>query len=258
MTSRVWDSFLTEADKAALSARPHTVWGYGQRPALVLIDVYRWVFGDRKQPLLEALAEWPASCGPRAWEALPQMQRLLAAARAARIPIVFVTGMHAQDSGVASWAENEGRPRSVTAPDAAMSERLRRRYDIVNEVAPLPGEAVLRKAAPSGFFGTLLAAHLNALRVDGIILCGESTSGCVRATCVDGRSYRFNMTVVEECVFDRHEAPHAINLFDMHEKYADVLGVDEVVAHLQTLTGSGEARTSIVSTVKSPAGVSSK
>ena len=57
----------------------------------------------------------------------------------------------------------------------------------------------------------------------------------MRATCVDGRAYRFKITVVEECVFDRHEAPHAINLFDMHQKYADVLSIDEVVPHLQTL-----------------------
>jgi maleamate amidohydrolase len=257
MATRVWDSFLTPADKASLSARPHCVWGFGERPALVLIDVYRWVFGDRKQPLLDAIKDWPATCGPRAWDALPHLQRLLAAARAARLPIVFVTGMHPHACGVASWAENQGRPRSVTEPDSAMLERLSRRYDIVDEIAPLPGEAILHKAAPSGFFGTLLAAHLNALNVDGIILVGESTSGCVRATCIDGRSYRFNMTVVEECVFDRHEAPHAINLFDMHEKYADVLGVDEVVAHLQSLAAT-EARTSMVSTVKSPAGVRSK
>jgi nicotinamidase-related amidase len=226
---------LTAADKASLSGRPHSVWGYGERPALVLIDLYRWVFGDHKQPMLEAMKEWPGTCGPQAWDALPHLQRLLAAARAAEIPIVFVTGLDTHESGVASWAENLGRPRTVTAPDAAMSARLRRRYDIVDEVAPLPGEAILRKAAPSGFFGTLLMSHLHAHNVDGIILVGESTSGCVRATCVDGRAYRFNMTVVEECVFDRHEGPHAINLFDMHEKYADVLGVDEVVAHLQSI-----------------------
>ena len=119
-----------------------------------------------------------------------------------------------------------------------MAERNRHRFDIVDEVAPLPGEVVLRKAAPSAFFGTLLTAHLQSHRVDGIILVGESTSGCVRASCVDGRAYRFKMTVVEECVFDRHFAAHAINLFDMHEKYADVLGVDEVIAHLQLLKKS--------------------
>jgi nicotinamidase-related amidase len=84
-------------------------------------------------------------------------------------------------------------------------------------------------------------AQLNALDVDSLIICGESTSGCVRATVVDGRSYRFKVTVVEEAVFDRHQATHAINLFDMHEKYADVLGIDEVVAHLNTLRPASAA-----------------
>lgn len=235
MAERVWDAYLSANDRASLGERPHQVWGYGERPALVLIDLYRWVFGDREQPLLEAIREWPGSCGPQAWRALPHLQRLLGAARAARIPVVHVTGLPPFESGVPGWSDAPGRARSVQAPDRAMAERIRRKHDIVDEVAPLPGEALLRKAAPSGFFGTLLAAHLSALHVDGIILCGESTSGCVRATCVDARSYRLNVTVVEECVFDRHEAPHAINLFDMHQKYADVLGIDEVVAHLQGL-----------------------
>jgi maleamate amidohydrolase len=235
MARRVWDAFLTDADKATLRERPYQVWGYGERPALVLIDLYRWVFGERKQPLVEAMKDWPGSCGPRAWDALPHLQRLLGAARASGIPVVHVTGLHQQDSGVASWAENPKRTRSQAPADPVMAERNRHRFDIVEQVAPLPGEAILRKAAPSGFFGTLLMSHLQSHRVDGIILAGESTSGCVRATCVDGRANRFNMTVVEECVFDRHEAPHAINLFDMHEKYADVLGIDEVVAHLQSL-----------------------
>ena len=77
-------------------------------------------------------------------------------------------------------------------------------------------------------------AQLNALDIDGVIIAGESTSGCVRATCVDARSSRFKVTVVEEGVFDRHQTTHAINLFDMHEKYADVLGIDEVVAFMNS------------------------
>jgi nicotinamidase-related amidase len=236
MTERVWDPFLTAQDKASLKERPHQVWGYGERPALVLIDIYRKVFGDRRLPLLEAMKEWPGTCGPPAWDAIPHLQRLLGAARAARIPIVHVSGLNEDVSGIPGWGE-QGRlvRKKLTAPKDI--EREHHRYDIIDEVAPLPGEAVLRKAAPSGFFGTLLMSHLHAHDVDAIILCGESTSGCVRATCVDGRSYRFKMTVVEECVFDRHQAPHAINLFDMHQKYADVLGIDEVVAHLGTLAG---------------------
>ena len=74
---------------------------------------------------------------------------------------------------------------------------------------PLPGEAVLRKLSPSAFWGTPLVGHLNQLGVDTVIACGESTSGCVRASVVDGCTARSRMVVVEEGVWDRHEAPHA-------------------------------------------------
>jgi trehalose 6-phosphate synthase len=96
----------------------------------------------------------------------------------------------------------------------------------------LPGEAVLRKSSPSAFWGTPLVGHLNYLGVDTIITCGESTSGCVRASVVDGCTYRYRMIVVEEGVFDRHEATHAINLFDMHQKYADVLPLADALDYL--------------------------
>jgi nicotinamidase-related amidase len=111
-------------------------------------------------------------------------------------------------------------------------DRWQRRYDIVDEVAPLSGEALLRKSSPSAFWGTPLAGHLNYLGVDTLITCGESTSGCVRASVVDGCTYRYRMIVVEEGVFDRHEAAHAINLFDMHQKYADVVPLAEVLEYL--------------------------
>lgn len=236
METRVWDRFLTANDRASLAERPHRVWGYGERPALVLIDLYRWVFGDRRPAsVAEAMEEWPSTCGPQAWDALVHLQRLLGAARAANLPIVHVTGLDPADSGIAGWSQRGKRQTTAYAADPAKAERLKHRFDIVDEVAPLPGEAVIRKAAPSAFFGTLLMSHLHNLGVDGIILAGEVTSGCVRATCVDGRSYRFEMTVVEECCFDRHEAAHAINLFDMHQKYADVLGIDEVAAHLEQM-----------------------
>jgi nicotinamidase-related amidase len=118
----------------------------------------------------------------------------------------------------------------VRTPEEA--DRHSRRLDIVEQAAPLPGEVVLKKTGPSAFFGTPLAAHLIGQGVDTIIVCGESVSGCVRATVVDGRSYRLNVIVVEDCVYDRHEASRAINLFDMDQKYADVISLDEVTAWL--------------------------
>ena len=98
--------------------------------------------------------------------------------------------------------------------------------------ASLPWELVMRKDSPSAFWGTPLMGHLNYHNVDTIIACGETTSGCVRASVLDGCTNRYRMIVVEECVFDRHEAAHAINLFDMHQKYADVLPLAEVLEYL--------------------------
>lgn len=232
MSSRIWDRFLTDQDRAHLAAtpRPRPV-GFGRRPALLLIDLYRWVFGDRSQSLLESVRQWPGSCGSAAWDALPHIQRMLAESRQAGIPIVHITGL--DGAGVGSWG---ARVRGETLPkDADEERRRRRRYEIVDEVSPLAGEALLRKASPSAFWGTPLVAHLHALGADTILTCGESTSGCVRATVVDGCTYGYRMIVVEECVFDRHEASHAINLFDMHQKYADVLPAAEVVEYLRAL-----------------------
>jgi nicotinamidase-related amidase len=231
MAERVWDRFLTQQDKAHLALSPHRPIGFGKKPALLLIDLYRWVFGDEPQPLVEAIKTWPGSCGPAAWKSVPHIQTLLTAARQARIPIVHLTGLDEDACGIEPWAVRREGPRSAAmSPEAR--ERRRRRWDIIDEVAPLPGEGVLRKASPSSFFGTPLAAHLNYLGVDTIITGGESTSGCVRASVVDGCTYRYRMAVVEECVFDRHEATHAMNLFDMNQKYADVLALADVLEYL--------------------------
>jgi maleamate amidohydrolase len=233
MESRVWEPFLTTSDRASLRERPYQMWGYGKVTALVLIDLYRWAFGDRRLPLAEAVKEWPGSCGEAAWDALPHLQRLLGAARRAQIPVIHVTGLPPHESGVQNWTDATFGGESVYLSSVPVdAEKQRTRFDIVDELKPLPGETVLRKSAPSAFFGTLLIAQLNALGVDGIIIGGESTSGCVRASCIDARSYRYKVTIAEECVFDRHQAPHAINLFDMNQKYADVLPVADIINHL--------------------------
>jgi len=231
MPARVWDSFLTEQDRAHLAMRAHQSIGFGEKPALLLIDLYRWVFGDKPEPLLEAVKTWPGSCGLAGWRAIPHLQTLLKVVREVRIPIVHMTGL--DHAGVEGWGvRREVSHAADMSPEAR--ERLKRRWDIIDEVAPLPGEAVLRKSSPSAFWGTPLVGHLNYLGVDTIITCGESTSGCVRASVVDGCTYRYRMIVVEECVFDRHEAAHAINLFDMHQKYADVVSLADVVEYLPT------------------------
>jgi nicotinamidase-related amidase len=168
---------------------------------------------------------------------LPHIQRLLAAARASRLPVIHVTGLEA----IVGWRDStrRGQRYEGSTPDAR--DRLRRRYDIIDEVAPLDGEAVIRKSSPSAFWGTPLVGHLRYLDVDTLIIAGESTSGCVRATVVDGRTHRFHMLVPEECVFDRHEASHAMNLFDMDQKYADVVAVDDAIAYILSCRPFGQA-----------------
>jgi nicotinamidase-related amidase len=230
MAERVWDKYLTEQDKAHIALSKDQRWGFGEYPALLLVDVYRGVFGDKPEPLLEATKRWPSSCGMAGWDALPHIQTLLATAREVEIPIVHVTGF---DTIPHHSAFRKSKRHSANmSPEE--QERARERFEIMPEVAPLPGEGLIHKSSPSAFWGTPLAGHLRYMGVDTVIVCGESTSGCVRASVVDGRTNRFRMTVVEECVFDRHEAPHAMNLFDMHKKYADVLPLGEVLEVLKS------------------------
>jgi nicotinamidase-related amidase len=229
---RVWDRFLTEQDKAHVTMKPPGNIGFGKKPALLLIDLYRWVFGDKPQPVLDAIKTWPGSCGMAGWNAIPHIQTLLRTARELRIPIIHVTGLG--DAGVAEWSfrRSESNNRAKLSPEEL--DRQHRKFDIIDEVEPLPGETVLKKSSPSAFWGTPLIGHLNHLGIDTVIACGESTSGCVRASVVDGTTYRFRMIVAEECVFDRHEACHAINLFDMNQKYADVLPLEQIVKYLRS------------------------
>jgi nicotinamidase-related amidase len=230
---RVWDPFLSERDRARGRLEPARRKGAGTKPALLMVDLYRWAFGDRPEPLLEAIGTWPGSCGLAGWEALPHIERLLGEARRLGIPVVHITGME----GMPGW--RAGTPRGGDRADAATLERLKRRYDIMDGVTPIDGEVVLRKNAPSAFWGTSLVGHLVSLGIDTIVIAGESTSGCVRATVVDGKSYRYKVIVPEPCVFDRDEASHAINLYDMDQKYGDVVPLDEALDYLRSVAPSG-------------------
>jgi maleamate amidohydrolase len=231
--ARVWDAFLSAQDQAAIADKPDERFGFGERPALLLIDLYRWVFGDDPQPLLESQRDWPGSCGLAGWNALPHIQRLLAAARNAAIPIYYSTDANLDGTGMVGWSKSQRRAKQGPPPSAVMAERRSRMNEIMPEVAPLAGEIVFTKAAPSVFWGTPLMTQLIAHSIDTIIVAGESTSGCVRSAVVDGATNRFRMIVAEECVFDRTEASHAINLFDMHQKYADVIPLAEILDYLK-------------------------
>lgn len=223
MSSRIWDEYLTEQDRVHSSLQPPVSRGLGTRPALLLVDIYRGAFGDSPKPLLTAIENWPSSCGPAAWKALPHIQSLLDSSRLAGIPVIHVTGL----AELPSW-----RQERLTDGRGVGHDERAQQYAIMPEVAPMEGEVILRKAAPSAFWGTPLVGYLQRIGVDSLIVCGETTSGCVRASVVDACSYRYKVTVAEECVFDRTEAAHAINLFDMAHKYADVVALSDLLAQL--------------------------
>jgi nicotinamidase-related amidase len=193
----------------------------GPRPAVLAIDLYNKAYQGGDRPVREVDRLFGGSCGENAWKAMEPTLLLFAAARRAGIPIIYST-RHADTGGVQST--NRNLP--------AESEDL---YAIKEEFAPQPGDLVIHKERASVFFGTPLIAHLRRLRVESLILFGESTSGCVRATTVDAYSYGFHSVLVEECTFDRSLLSHKVSLFDLHHKYADVMHVADVLAHLERL-----------------------
>ncbi len=140
------------------------------------------------------------------------------------LPIFYTTGETRTDAKPTAIRATNRQRHAQTIPTL---------FDIRPEFAPQPGDVVIRKLRASAFFGTPLVAHLTQLGVQSIVMIGESTSGCLRASAVDAYSNGFHVTLVEECCYDRSMISHQINLFDLHHKYADVMHVDEVVAHLE-------------------------
>ncbi len=195
----------------------------GEKPALLVIDLYKLVYQGGAQPVHEIHREHRGSCGEYAWNAIAPTQRLFRSARAAGIPIIYST----DDLQAKLRAQARGKSN--------------RRFDeqsfvIKEEFTPQPGDLVITKQRASVFHGTPIISNLNELGVKSLIVCGESTSGCVRASVVDAVSYGYDTVVVEECTFDRHLLSHKISLFDLHHKYAGVVPIDDVIAHLDGLS----------------------
>ncbi|MFS0723834.1 isochorismatase family protein [Paenibacillus sp. 1P07SE] len=239
-SSSGWEAFMTDRDKEHDLARGKKApFGFGSKPALLLIDFYIGALGLTRQPLMEQIKTHPGGMGLEGWEAVDRTKVLLEAARKNGIPVIHVTKLDRDN--VVGWANRTGRKKQVAQTEAKMPEELKRRSaEIVAEVAPIEGELVIRKAAPSAFNGTVLPHMLQSWGIDTLIACGESTSGCVRATVVDGTSYSFKMGVVEECTFDRTEMSHWVNLFDMNAKYADVVKLEAAVSYFEQIAAERE------------------
>ncbi len=216
-----WKDIVTPADLEIYSAYRRKTF-VGPAPALLAIDLYELAYRGGAKPPVELVKTYPSACGRYAYEAIEPTKRLFAAARAAGLPIFYSTGD----------MRGESRPDIVGATKRAKPSVDAADYAIRPEFQPQKGDVVITKQRASAFYGTPLAAHLTQLGVQTLIVCGESTSGCVRASAVDGYSHGYHVVLVEECCFDRSALSHKVNLFDLHHKYADVMHVDEVIAHL--------------------------
>ncbi len=194
----------------------------GTSPALIVVDM-TLAFADGR---------WPTGCGDTAPPAVDATARLLAEMRRLGHP-VYYTKLYADPAHVPFPAQ-KGRWKTVGR--RLPEEDLPPGDVIVDELAPEPDELVICKShKPSGFFGTELAALLVYDKVDTVVITGLTTSGCVRATAVDAFQYNFDVVIPFECVADRSQISHKVNLLDLHMKYADVAPLDHVIDWLNSL-----------------------
>ena len=191
--------------------------GFGRRPALVVVDV-NVGFTDPASPLVCDLDEVVAA-----------IRELLRETRAAGFPVIFTTAAFDEAAKQAAAVFIEKVPALLTLEAGSGW------VEIDPRVAPLPGEAVITKCWASAFFGTGLGSILATHRCDSVIVTGASTSGCVRATAVDALQHGYRVVVPREAVGDRNPAAHEANLYDLDTKYADVVSLEETIAHLEAV-----------------------
>jgi nicotinamidase-related amidase len=226
--SRPWSDYVTEEEERRyLAAGFGREGGMGQRPALLIIDVQYRTIGTREAPFWDSIEEFKTSCGDAGWQAVRHIAPLLERFRKLHLPVIYPHVAPKQSFDKGRLAAKVPELMSIASQG----------YAFVEEVAPRDDDVLLPKKHPSAFFGTPLASYLIDLGCDGVVVTGCTTSGCVRSSVVDAFSYNFRVTVPEECVYDRSPAAHAVNLFDMAYKYADVRPLADVDAALGALGG---------------------
>ena len=189
--------------------------GFGDRAALIVID-YMNAFTDPSMPL-----------GANADKEIEQTNRLIDEAHAHNIPVIFSVVWYDEDgfkdAGIWALKQKGVSTLKVGTPGVELDKRLHRQ----------PQDIVLLKKYASCFYGTDIVARLNSRHVDTLIVTGCTTSGCVRATTVDALQNGFRPIVAKEAVGDRSVAAHEQSLFDLEQKYADVLPVDEIITEIR-------------------------
>lgn len=188
--------------------------GFGKRPAIVVVDFIR-AYTEPNSPLF----------APDVVEAVERTVPLVARARENGHMVVFTQVLYNPSGRDGGLFVDKVPVLRTLVPGAPMAA-------IVPELEPGPADVVITKQYASAFFGTCLASTLTSAGVDTVVLTGCSTSGCVRATAVDGMQHGFRVIVPRECVGDRAPEPHAANLFDINAKYGDVVSLDEVMEQL--------------------------
>jgi nicotinamidase-related amidase len=219
MTIRIWEDILTDRDKQVIEKAGYdkagaSSWesrGLGENPMVLVIDMQRLIVGDN-EPILDAIEDYRTAMGDVAWNAIDYIEPFLEFARSEDLPITYTRVV----------------PSSYDDPD---HEDL----DIVDPVAPEPGDTVVDKSYASAFYGTDLLSRLVSGNHDSVIIVGNSTSGCVRATAVDAKQNGLSVIIPQECTFDRIEASHKVGLLDLWMKYAEVLETEEVEDYIETL-----------------------
>ncbi len=225
-----WDGIVSEEEQRAYRAAGFGKrTGLGTRPALLIIDVQYRTVGTSPKPFWEAIKEFPTACGQVGWDAVARIERLLALFRERGWPVLYpyVAPKESFDKG-----------RLSDKVPAIMGVSAKG-YEFVAEVAPREGDILLPKKHPSAFFGTPLASYLINLGADTLVVTGCTTSGCVRGSVVDAFAYNFRVAVPQDAVYDRSATSHAVNLFDMSEKYADVMTTAECVEALSAIPIDG-------------------
>lgn len=222
--TKPWDGIISEEEQRAYNAAGFgRATGLGKRPALLIIDVQYRTVGTTPKPFWEAIKEFPTACGDVGWNAVRRIERILKLFRERNWPVLYpyVSPKATFDAGRLS----DKVPAIMTVASKG--------YEFVAEVAPREQDILLPKKHPSAFFGTPLVSYLINAGADSLVVTGCTTSGCVRGSVVDGFAYNFRVLVPHDAVYDRSATSHAVNLFDMASKYADVLSTDEALAALR-------------------------
>jgi len=191
--------------------------GFGHRPAVLVIDMIR------------AFTNPDTMLGANLDAQIEATQNLLSIARARSIPVIFSTvsydDVDLKDAGIWALKQRGVMDLRTGTPEVELDQRLQR----------MSSEGWLVKKYASCFFGTDLSSRLLSQGIDTLLIAGCTTSGCVRATAVDALQTGFRAMVVRECVGDRSKSAHDQSLFDLHAKYADVVGLDETCAYIEKL-----------------------